>query len=332
MIQEVLPNIFRVEVPLPGNPLKATNSYVIKAQNRNLIVDTGMNRDVCRRAICSALTNLSVNLRKTDFFITHFHSDHSGLVPDLATNSSTIYINEKDANFMKNMFLHFDYHRNRLRNFAHMNGFPESELKELFDKHPGYKYRAKKLSEFTFLKEGDKIIMGNYIFECIETPGHTKGHMCLYEPNEKVLVAGDHILKEITPNISLWSYDENPLYEYLASLDKVYQLDVKIVLPGHRHILRDCKRRILEIKGHHRRRLHEILSVLKRGGKNAYQIASYLSWGVPYTSWELFPVMQKWFAVGEVIAHLKYLEDKGLVQGKVVNGIMVFKSLITKIS
>ena len=68
--------------------------------------------------------------------------------------------------------------------------------------------------------------VGDYRFEYVETPGHTKGHTCLYEPERKILVAGDHILLDITPNISLWNYEQDLLKEYMTSLDKVCKLDV----------------------------------------------------------------------------------------------------------
>jgi len=97
MSQEILPNLYRIEVPLPGNPLKALNSYVIKTQERGLIIDTGMNREECMEAMNFALKELDVDLGKTDFFITHMHADHLGLVPALATDTSTIYLNQQDA-------------------------------------------------------------------------------------------------------------------------------------------------------------------------------------------------------------------------------------------
>jgi len=61
--------------------------------------------------------------------------------------------------------------------------------------------------------------------------------MCLYEPDKKIFVSGDHILADITPNISTWNELANPLKEYLSSLDKVYPLDVSLVLPGHRSLI-----------------------------------------------------------------------------------------------
>ena len=91
MIKEILPNLYRIEVPLPRNPLQAVNSYVIKAKGQSLIIDTGMNRKECMDVMSSGLKELNVDLKEADFFITHLHADHLGLVSNLATDTSTIY-------------------------------------------------------------------------------------------------------------------------------------------------------------------------------------------------------------------------------------------------
>jgi hypothetical protein len=65
---------------------------------------------------------------------------------------------------------------------------------------------------------------------------------------------------------------------------------------------------------HHQKRLDEILSILEGGKKNAFQVASQMSWDIIYDSWDLFPITQKWFAIGETLSHLKYLEEEGVVQ------------------
>ena len=127
--------------------------------------------------------------------------------------------------------------------------------------------------EFAVLREGDALEIGDYSFRCLETPGHSPGHMCLYEPNHKVLVAGDHVLFDITPNITYWPEMANSLNEYLASLDKVYDLDVELVLPGHRRRFENHKQRIDELKKHHETRANEVISILKQGSQHAYQVA-----------------------------------------------------------
>ena len=308
MIEEVREDLWRIEVPLPGNPLRSINSYLIKGTCRNLVIDTGLNQKECLDAILSGLERVGVDLEKSDFFVTHMHADHSALVPRLAKDSSKVYFNRPDAEVFEGVspwetILHY----------AGRNGFPEDELRAALQNHPGYKHGVTKVPEFTFLEDGDGLEAGDYRFRCVRTPGHTRGHTCLYEPEKKVLVSGDHILIDITPNIQCWRDGMNPLGEYLASLDKVHALDVELVLPGHRRLFRNCRERIEELKRHHQRRAEEALSILSRGSQNAYQIASGMTWDLDYDSWDLFPVAQKWFATGEAIAHLRYLEERGEV-------------------
>ena len=305
----ILPNLYRIEIPLPRNPLKALNSYAIKGPERNLVIDTGWNQQECMDAMQAGLKELEIDIRKTDFFITHLHTDHLGLVSSLVKDTSKIYFNQPEADRIKSGISLDD-----LMDFARLNGFPEKELQRVLHSHPGFKFRSKGPMSFHILKEGDTLSISDYVFHCVETPGHSKGHMCLYEPNKKILVAGDHILGDITPTITLWSDEWNPLKEYLESLDKVYQLDIKLVLPGHREIFRDPKERIQELKDHHQKRLDEIIAILRKGRKNAFQVASRMTWDIAYDSWDLFPVSQKWFATGEAISHLKYLEEKEVIR------------------
>ena len=174
------------------------------------------------------------------------------------------------------------------------------------------------------LQDGDEIIAGDYRFKCVSTPGHSLGHTCLYEPNKKILVAGDHILIDITPNIQCWSDDHNPLQNYLASLDKVNDMEIDLVLPGHRRLITDHRRRIAELKEHHQRRLKEVISILGDDPKTAYQVASQMTWDLDCDSWEQFPRAQKWFATGEAIAHLRYLEKKGFITRRDKGGMTRF--------
>ena len=60
MTEEILPNLYKIEVPLPRNPLKAINSYIIKGQGQFLIIDTGMNRKECISVMSAGLKELDV--------------------------------------------------------------------------------------------------------------------------------------------------------------------------------------------------------------------------------------------------------------------------------
>ncbi len=321
MIEEISANLYKIEIPLPGSPLKSLNSYVIKGSERNLIVDTGWNQEECMNAMQQGLKEIGIDMRQTDFFITHVHVDHIGLLPGLTTDHSIIYFNRPDADRFKTGMPWDD-----LVGFARSNGYPEADLREIQGGLPGFRFRQRVNRDLPFhiLKEGDTITAGDYFFRCIETPGHSRGHLCLYEPDKRIFVAGDHILNDITPNIQLMYDDWNPLKEYLRSLDKVYKLDIELVLPGHRSIIRNCKGRIRELKEHHRKRLDEVISILKNGSQNAFQVASQMTWDIIFDSWDLVPVSQKWFATGEAISHLKYLEEEGMVRKEARDGKIFF--------
>lgn len=308
-MEEIRPNLFRCKIPLPDSPLKYLNSYIIKSDNRNLIVDTGFNRKECYDTMKKGLQELDIDLNRTDFFITHLHADHFGLVGRLVTDNSHLYFNRPEMEIIET-WEGFE----PMIAFAGENGFPRDDLRAALAAHPGNKFGTEWAPALEALSDGDTIEVGAYAFRCIETPGHTLGHTCLYEPSQKILISGDHILVDITPNIQCWSDRENPLQNYLKSLDKVYTLDINMVLPGHRRLFTDHRRRIDELKQHHQYRLDEICSILESGSpKHAYRVASEMSWDIRCDSWDEFPIAQKWFATGEAIAHLNYLQNSGRI-------------------
>lgn len=309
MVEEVMERLYRIEVPLPNSPLKELNSYVIKGDGRDLVIDTGFNRTVCYEAMREGLDALKCDPARTDFLITHMHSDHAGLVGRLAGAGSTVYFSRIDS---------WVYAKDRtwqpMIDYARMNGFPDDELKKALENHPGFKYRPERVPELTLIDAGHVVAIGGYRLRALGTPGHTRGHLCLYEANRRILIAGDHILADITPHLESWSYQVDSLGEYLASLEKVYDLPVDLVLPGHRRRITDLKGRIDALREHHRQRAAEVLGVLGSETLSAYEVASRMSWDIDCESWELFPVAQKWFATGEALAHLRYIEGEGRIR------------------
>ncbi len=319
MIKEIASHLFCVELPLPQNPLKAINAYVIKGKNRNLIIDTGMNRPECRAVLFPALNELRVDMEKTDLFITHLHADHFGLSGDLAVDGSKCYLGK-----VENEIIHGKRSWDDYLSFFSENGFPVEVLKESIARHPGVIYGPSRLVDITPVEDGSKITAGEYILECIETPGHSPGHMCLYDAGKKILFSGDHILFDITPNISYWPQMKDSLRSYLDSLEKVTGLDVSLVLPGHRSSWPNHLQRIEELKKHHRQRLDEATTALEDGDMTAYEIAPYITWKIEAPDWEQFPIAQKFFAVGETVAHLQYLENDGVVHSYRDDGLIYY--------
>jgi glyoxylase-like metal-dependent hydrolase (beta-lactamase superfamily II) len=321
MFEEIMPHLYRIIIPLPNSPLKDLNSYVIKSDERNLIIDTGFNRTVCFEAMQEGLRSLDIDLSKTDFMLTHMHADHTGLISRLVTNTSAVYFSRIDSKV-------FDENINwqPMIDYAVSNGFQLEELLKAIKNHPGFKYSPKTIPKFSLLDDNDFIRIGDYNLQCLLTPGHTEGHICLYDEKKQILFSGDHVLYDITPHIESWSYEVNSLKNYLESLEKVRNLAVKIVLPGHRNFFTDLKERIDELKEHHRDRVNETLEVLGVNIMNAYDIAAGMTWDIDCESWEQFPIAQKWFAVGEAIAHLLYLESEGRVKRNIDQKIVTFSA------
>ncbi|MGC8630353.1 MAG: MBL fold metallo-hydrolase [Thermoplasmata archaeon] len=317
-IEEIKPDLFKIQIPLPDNPLRYVNSYLIKDAKRSLAIDTGLNLKECYEAMINVLDELDVKLDKTDFFITHLHSDHIGLISRLASKS-IVYLSDVEHKIVSEYSSSSSYWL-EINKYLAKNGFPRSELKgafkilnNMFVKTYPVSDEFKEIS-FKALKDRDTITYGNFRLEAVLTPGHSPGHMCLYEPDKKMLFSGDHILFEITPNITWWPSMDNPLKSYIESLDKIYDMAIELVLPGHGKLGFDHRKRINEIKDHHKTRLDEIVLVIKEGKRTAYEIAGSISWNLKAGGWKSFPETQKYFAVGETIAHLVYLERESVIR------------------
>ena len=325
MYKEVLPNVFCIYVPLPRNPLKEINSYVLVSDDRNLIIDTGMNRPACREVYEAAMEELDIDLSRTDFIATHLHADHQGLIPLFMKDGSRAYMGEPDAAPMKSGKTAHAKKR-PMGDYAAMNGFPADELEDAQQNHPGFKYGPQTFVDYIYLKDGDVFNVGDYSLVAVATPGHTWGHMSMYEPNKKIFFSGDHVLGDITPNINAWSDDEDPLQAYIDSLNKVKTMDIELCLPGHRTAIKDINKRIDELIEHHRLRANEVIDILTAKSMHGYDVAGLMEWDIVAKSWADFPVMQKWFAVGEALAHIRYLVEKNLIQKELKDNILFYST------
>ena len=122
---EIISNLYRIEVPLPDSPLKAINSYVVKGPDTSLVIDTGMRRPECESVLRAGLDELDVDLSRTDFFITHLHADHMGLVGELASASSKVYFNRPDGELLETARQDPQRFIDKVITHAKRGGFPE---------------------------------------------------------------------------------------------------------------------------------------------------------------------------------------------------------------
>jgi len=321
MIEEVLPGVFRMAVPLPRSPLKATNCYLIVDKERSLVVDTAFNRPECREAFLSLLNEAGESPDEVDYFITHLHADHMGLAASLARNGTVVYFNEPDLPLARPDDDYWEW----MGGIYKQHGLPLSDSHEAMSRHPGRIYGPETDFPYTIVHDGDVLKKGGYTLRCVQTVGHTPGHMCLLFQEPNVLLCGDHILGDITPNITMWTNMTNPLGKYLESLDLVAGMHVKRALTGHRSMVDDCAGRIAELKEHHRRRLDEVVTALRDGEQDAATVTPRISWDLRYERWDDVHPVQKLFATGEAIAHLQYLESKGIAVSTTKDGRILYR-------
>ncbi|MCR6544231.1 MBL fold metallo-hydrolase [Dehalobacterium formicoaceticum] len=323
-IKEIFKNIYKIEIPLPQNPLKATNSYFISGTERNLLIDTGFNQPECRQAMDEARRKLGFSLDRTDLFVTHVHGDHCGLVGYLAEPKTKVYCGDYCAQALMGKHDWDQFEALIMESGLKAQGFSYD-----VSVHPGNKYASTIIPHAEIVEDGDILQVGNFTFHCILTTGHAPDHFCLYEPQHEILFSGDHILGKITPNNTIWgtpwSINVDYLGTYLENLEKIKALEIKTVLPGHRDLITNCNGRIEELKNHHQRRLQHILDIIGDGKMTGAQVASLMKWDIRANSWDDFPPAQKLFATGEALAHLTHLVFQDVLVKELMDGVVYYR-------
>lgn len=313
MVEHITKNIYKIEVPLKGNPLKYLNSYFIRGDEEDFLIDTGFNTQDCEDALRAGLEEVGCRKDKLNIINTHLHMDHAGLDYLFTSEGKKAYMSKDDWESTKKFYFGAGMQREErdlkegitLEKFHAMRGRTPSKL---------YREPQFNVEQMEAFEDGHVFEIGNISLKAITVPGHTIGNTMFWCEEEGLMFTGDHILFDITPNISIWMEMDDALTQYLNSLDKAKAYDVKLALPGHRNP-GDYRARIDVIKEHHELRLKEVLYILEKNpGLNAYELTEKMSWRVHRDPDGSFPLKQLWFASGEAMAHLDCLVTRGLVE------------------
>jgi glyoxylase-like metal-dependent hydrolase (beta-lactamase superfamily II) len=163
------------------------------------------------------------------------------------------------------------------------------------------------------LEGGETFSTGNATLQAVWTPGHTPGHVCFFDRENRMIFTGDHILPVITSNVSTrMATEDDPLGDYLDSIDKLRELDVALVLPAHQHHFTDLGKRLGELDAHHDKRLGAVLAACAGPGSTGYEVASKVPWDVG--TWNEMDQFLRRAALGETLSHLEYLRRRGRVR------------------
>lgn len=292
--------------------LDHVHTFLGEGEEGYRIIDTGLTTNETASLWLEKLEGKTLEA----IILSHLHPDHTDYAGALQeAYNAEVWMTARDAHDLKNIWT--EEGKTQLVNTLTQADVPE----KIIDNIASISERAanRNVTQATVthhLKEGDKIKLGKYDYEVFEVPGHSAGLICFYQKDMDVLLSTDHILPEITPNIAYWFYGEkNPLQSYENSLNKIKQLNAGYVIPSHRAPFENANKRIDEIWQHHEDRLSIVLEVTKEP-VTIYTVCQHLF------QRELKDYDYQ-FAVGETIAHLVYLEEKGLIQrggelGKVI--------------
>jgi glyoxylase-like metal-dependent hydrolase (beta-lactamase superfamily II) len=326
---EIVRDVYQIKLPLTFVPLEYINVYVVRGVEGAILIDTGWNTPEAFSALEEGLKGHGIGWRDIrQIVITHIHPDHYGLAKKIRELSGAkVAMHWIEAGLIDPRYINFPNLLEKMGRELHSNGVPLNEL-------PGLEEASLWMNEFVMpllpdveLDNGDRISNGSFEFEVIWTPGHSAGHISLYEAERNLLFAGDHILFEITPNVSYHPQSgDNPLGDYVNSLEAIERLEVRFVFPGHGPVFNSMKIRVEQIRSHHREREKVIVKAASEEPKTAYQIATEIPWipdqgGVGFQNLE---GMDRRLAIMETLAHLRLLLTEGRVREIERDGISFY--------
>ena len=303
------------------------NVYLIRGDNGYLLVDSGWNTDVSFNTMHNHLVKAGISFGDiSQIMVTHIHPDHYGMAGRVKQLSgATIAMHHLEEELIESRYIHLDGLLHETDQALVSNGIPHDEMINLRDATVGMEKFIMPAYPDIRLRDGDTVTTGEFTFRVVWTPGHSSGHICLYEPDKKILLSGDHILPRITPNISVHPQSiENPLGRYIDALKEVRLLDVELALPGHDEPFNNVTARIDTIIEHHIQRNMEILIALQQETKNTYEIAQEITWGTG-SKWSDLPAFHQRMAVFETRAHLEMMTSEGYLDVLPRKGIIYYR-------
>lgn len=313
------PDVFRIRVPFKNISTSATNCYVVRDGGEALVVDTGAPTAEGARVLSDALNDLGVDRQRATWFLTHFHLDHAGLVDRVVPQGADVCMSAVDCGYVR-VSRTAAFLESLQREFQ-QQGLPfhdASAYARLGAEHPLFD-SARVHSRF--VREGDTLDVGRFTFRVLEVPGHTPGHLALFDPASRIIFSGDHVLFVISPSIALFPYGKDGLQAYLDSLQKVRAMGVSHLFHSHGPIRPDFNERIDWLSQHHRDRLAEMCAIVQDApGTTGYEALRRIKWNVPFERWDDISFLQRSCIVTEGIVYLNHLVKHGILNRELDEG------------
>jgi glyoxylase-like metal-dependent hydrolase (beta-lactamase superfamily II) len=313
-VERVRNGVWSVPVPVPGNPIRYTLSYLLVGDDGGVVVvDPGWESDEGEGALFAGMRLAGVvpaDIR--GIVATHIHPDHHGLSRRLLDAAPHAWIGMSHAEALTLEQLRQTPEQRLASERAWWTAAGSDPSDPAIDPSGAVGERTHMFEAMPaptlLLDDGDPLPLPGRSMRVIATPGHTPGHICLLDEDDDLILTGDHLLPRISPNVGLQpTASGSPLRQFLRSLELLTAYDHE-ALPGHQWRFRAVPARARELVEHHRIRLAEVLARLGNTPMTASALAPALSWA---HGWEELGPFQRRAAVAETISHLVYLVEEG---------------------
>jgi glyoxylase-like metal-dependent hydrolase (beta-lactamase superfamily II) len=308
-MKEIADKFYMITLPMPFR-LGHVHVFALVHANGVALIDTGMNSQESFLKLESSLKAIGKTIQDIDrIFITHYHMDHSGIAGRIKEISgAAILMSEVDGQWIH------DFNKNKMdpdqiRKVYRQHGMAEAVVETFLSRVMELRKSTIPFQVDEFMKPFEHRTIGDFTFEVIPTPGHTRGQVCFFFREKGILLSADHVLPHITPNLTPDPYhpEFRPLCNFLKSLHQIKDLPVSRVYPAHGEPFTDLKKRITEMEEHHQERKGLIFEAVKKGEKTALQISR-----------DIFgsnlPEFDQFLAVNESYSHLLELMEEGLIR------------------
>jgi glyoxylase-like metal-dependent hydrolase (beta-lactamase superfamily II) len=313
ILTPLLSNLHQLTLPTPF-PVGPVNVYLAHGEAEPLtLIDTGPRTAEARAALESGLAELGYTLADVGrIIITHAHADHHGLAGDIAEISgATVYAHPHSRPALEDYAAERASRRAFYEQMLIESGVPPEVRAAITEMTRGYSRFATSAPSVRPLNEGDALTLARCTWQVYAMPGHTGGLLCFYQPEMRLFLSNDHLLRDISSNplfeppLPGQTQRRRSLVDYVASLERTAGLDIAVAWPGHGEPVYDHRTLIAQRLAFHRRRGAKILAALDHGRQTVFALSQ--------TLFRRLEPAEYFLAISETLAHLEWLEAQGAV-------------------
>ncbi|MGH2864796.1 MAG: MBL fold metallo-hydrolase [Solirubrobacteraceae bacterium] len=303
--ERVLPGLFRLRLPLPWPGVPHCNAWAVNSDDGFVLFDTGMHQLDSISHLERALEMCNLRLEDARLVVcTHAHSDHCGQAPTVIERAGCELWMHPNHEHLNRMIEDPDAVFARRLEVARQSGVPEEPLR---------RYAAERSSRGSGIAgpiEPDRELLAGVTVRsdlgewvAYETPGHAPSHVCLFQPERRLLISGDHLLGRISLYFD-YGYSPDPVGEFLGSLDVVEGLGARLCLAGHGRTFTDVHAHIRGNRTLVEERLERMRGALDGRELTGFQV-------VPYVYGDSLSRENAHWLLSETLCYLTHLEALG---------------------